>query len=219
MNAQMQDEPQEIETLLPWHAAGTLNRRDAQRVEAALKTDSELARRFELVREELGEAIHLNESLGAPSVRAMDKLFKAIDAERPTTRKSTFSLGAWLTDFVGGFAPRTLAFAGSAAALVLLLQAGVITGVLLKDRAGPDLAGYGETSTEGRNALVQFAPQASAAEIQKFLEAYKAVVVDGPKGGLFTIRVTDAAATKDFAAFVARMQNEKAVVAFVSVSK
>ena len=29
-------ERQEIEALLPWHAAGTLNRRDAQKVEQAL---------------------------------------------------------------------------------------------------------------------------------------------------------------------------------------
>ena len=219
MNAQMQDEPQEIETLLPWHAAGTLNRRDAQRVEAALKNDSELGRRFELVREELGEAIHLNESLGAPSVRAMDKLFKAIDAEAPVARKSTFSLGAWMADFVGGFSPRTLAFAGSAAALALMLQAGVITGVLLQDRAAPQLASYGTSVAAGPTALVSFAPQASAADIQKFLESYQATLVDGPKAGLFRIRVTDAKSKDDLAKVVARMQNDKAVVAFVSVSE
>src|SRR5262245_25996203 len=79
----------EIESLLPWHAAGTLDRRDAERVERALAEDGELARRYELVREELSETIHLNESLGAPSARAMEKLFAAIDAEEaraPRTR-------------------------------------------------------------------------------------------------------------------------------------
>ena len=37
MNATKQEAPerQEIEALLPWHAAGTLSRRDAQRVVAA----------------------------------------------------------------------------------------------------------------------------------------------------------------------------------------
>jgi len=73
-------ESQEIEALLPWHAAGTLNRRDRERVERALASDSELARRFDLVREEQHETIHLNESLGAPSSRAMEKLFAAIEA-------------------------------------------------------------------------------------------------------------------------------------------
>ncbi len=32
-------EPGEIEALLPWYAAGTLRRRDRQRVEAALRQD------------------------------------------------------------------------------------------------------------------------------------------------------------------------------------
>jgi hypothetical protein len=71
----------EIEALLPWHAAGTLSRRDTQRVEQALAGDRELARRYELVRQELVETIYLNETLGAPSARAMEKLFAAIDAE------------------------------------------------------------------------------------------------------------------------------------------
>jgi hypothetical protein len=74
-------ERHEIESLLPWHAAGTLDRRDIERVERALAEDGELAHRYELVREELAETIRLNEVLGAPSVRAMDKLFAAIDAE------------------------------------------------------------------------------------------------------------------------------------------
>jgi hypothetical protein len=83
MNTLKKEAPEqsEVEELLPWHAAGTLNRRDAQKVEEALKRDPELARRFELVREELGETIHLNETLGAPSARAMKNLFAKIDAE------------------------------------------------------------------------------------------------------------------------------------------
>jgi hypothetical protein len=74
-------ERHEIEALLPWHAAGTLSRREADLVERVLAGDSELARRYDLVRQELAETIHLNETLGAPSRRAMEKLFAAIDAE------------------------------------------------------------------------------------------------------------------------------------------
>jgi hypothetical protein len=36
---------------------------------------------YDFVREELGETIHLNETLYAPSARAMEKLVAAIDAE------------------------------------------------------------------------------------------------------------------------------------------
>jgi hypothetical protein len=83
----------EIEKLLPWHATGTLSRRDADRVEQALAGNRELARRYDLVRQELAETIHLNETLGAPSPRAIEKLFAAIDAEvadapRPRRRRT-----------------------------------------------------------------------------------------------------------------------------------
>ena len=74
-------ERREIESMLPWHAAGTLDRCDAECVERALAEDSELARRYELVREELAETIRVNEMLSAPSARAMEKLIAAIDAE------------------------------------------------------------------------------------------------------------------------------------------
>jgi hypothetical protein len=81
-------ERHEIESLLPWHAAGTLDRCDAERVERAFAEDSELAQRYELVREELAETIRLNEMLGAPSERAMEKLFAAIDAEEASATRT-----------------------------------------------------------------------------------------------------------------------------------
>jgi hypothetical protein len=73
----------EIEELLPWYATGTLSRRDADRVEQALAGNRELAQRYKLVRQELAETTRLNETLGAPTARAMEKLFAAINAEEP----------------------------------------------------------------------------------------------------------------------------------------
>ena len=63
----------DIEALLPWYAAGTLDRHEADQVEAALAADMQLARRLDLVREEMTEAILLNEALGVPSARVMEK--------------------------------------------------------------------------------------------------------------------------------------------------
>ena len=125
--------PEDVELLLPWHAAGTLSRRDAARVEQALANDNELAARYEMVREELGEAIRLNETLGAPSARAMQNLFAKIDAEPARKPKASFNIGAWLTDFVTGFQPRTLAYGATAAALAIVLQAGILAGVFVKE--------------------------------------------------------------------------------------
>ena len=70
----LEQEPGEIELLLPWHAAGTLNPRDPRRVDEALARDPELAKQYAAIRGEYEETIHLNESLGAPSARAMQKL-------------------------------------------------------------------------------------------------------------------------------------------------
>ena len=53
----LDQEPSEIEMLLPWHAAGTLNARDARRVEEALARDPELARQYAVIREEYAETI------------------------------------------------------------------------------------------------------------------------------------------------------------------
>lgn len=187
------DDRQEIESLLPWHAAGTLSRRDAERVERALAGDRELARRFDLVREELAETIVLNESLGAPSARALEKLFAAIDAEGAMIRKSTFAfdLRTRVSEFFAGFAPRTLALAGGAAALVILLQAGVIGGMLLQNSdQSSKLASANETvPVDSIYLYINFVPQVSTDEVTKFLRAHDAKIVDGPKGpGTYVVR-------------------------------
>jgi predicted DNA-binding protein (UPF0251 family) len=80
-NEIVSQEPGEIALLLPWYATGTLSLRDARRVKEALARDTELARQYAIIREEYSGTIDLNESSGTPSVRAMQTLFAAIDAE------------------------------------------------------------------------------------------------------------------------------------------
>src|SRR6202008_3770867 len=110
VSKKMLDEPSEMEMLLPWHAAGTLNARDARRVEEALARDPELARQYAVIREEYAETISLNETLGAPSTRAMQKLFAAIDAE-PAPQTSAWSrLSTRVSGFFASLSPRTLAW-------------------------------------------------------------------------------------------------------------
>jgi len=130
----LDQEPSEIEVLLPWHAAGTLNARDARRVDEALARDPELARQYAVIREEYAETISLNESLGAPSARAMSKLFAAIDAEPARAPSISLNLSARIAGFFAGLSPRTLAWSASLGALALLLQAGVIGAVLVKNQ-------------------------------------------------------------------------------------
>jgi hypothetical protein len=193
MNATMKNAPEreEIESLLPWYAAGTLSRRDSARVEDALANDAELARRFEMVREELGETIIVNESLGAPSARAMKALFEKIDAEPVRKPAASFNLMGRLSEFMSSFTPRTLAYAGGVAVLALVLQAGVITN-LVSERGGqsPGLATAPITApVQGVQAMVRFAPQASAAEITAFLSANNATVIGSTADGNFRLLV------------------------------
>ena len=84
----------EIEFLLPWHAAGTLSRREADLVERALAEDRELARRYEHVRRELAETIDLNETLGEPSARAMEKLLPRSTPRRYVRRAADLGASA-----------------------------------------------------------------------------------------------------------------------------
>jgi anti-sigma-K factor RskA len=72
--------PTDTEMLLPWYVAGTLDRHAARQVELALAHDVEVRRQCELVCEELTETIRLNESLGAPSARARERLKAALVA-------------------------------------------------------------------------------------------------------------------------------------------
>jgi hypothetical protein len=211
-------ERHEIESLLPWHAAGTLNRRDSDRVERALASDRELARRYDLVREELAETIHLNETLGAPSVRAMEKLFAAIDAEeaRAPRRRRSFDLAGRISEFLSGFAPRTLAWSATAAAVAILLQAAVITSVVVKEHGSPE--GYKVASVGGTGsfARVRFSPQATVNDITKFLGAYKAKIVEGPLGGsMYRIQLAEpkGEATK----IVREMQEDSKIVSLAAV--
>lgn len=222
----LDQEPSDIEMLLPFHAAGTLNARDARRVEEALASDPGLARQYAVIREEYAETIGLNESLGAPSARAMQKLFAAIDAEPAREPPRSVSLSARLSQFFASLSPRTLAWSASLGAVALLLQAGVIGAVLMKnqtasfqtaslstnERSSAPITRDLGTSAAPPRALVRFAPEARIADITALLDNYQASIVDGAKGGMFRLQFGNNAIGKDeAAALLARLQREKIV--------
>ena len=229
-NKKMLDrEPGEIEMLLPWHAAGTLNARDARRVEEALARDPDLARQYAVIREEYAETIDLNESLGAPSARAMQKLFAAIDGEPVRMPSLSARIAARISGFFAGLSPRTLAWSASLGALLLLLQAGVIGAVLMKNQgssfqtasldmserpAAPtapitrDLSGGGAPP----RALVRFSDDARVSDIKTLLNNYHASIVGGAQEGMFRLQFGNNAMRKDeVAALLSKLQKEKIV--------
>jgi hypothetical protein len=222
----LEQEPSEIEMLLPWHAAGTLNARDARRVDDALARDPGLARQYAAIQQEYAETIHLNESLGAPSARAMQKLFAAIDGEPARKPSVSFNISTRIAGFFAKLSPRTLAWSASLGALLLLLQAGVIGAVLMTKQntsfqtasLSPNAPSPGAPITRALGseppprALVRFAPDARVADIMALLDNYQASIIDGARGGLFRLQFANRAMGRDeFAGVMRKLQNEKIV--------
>ena len=121
--------------------------------------------------------------------------------------------------FLASLSPRTLAFSASAAALVILLQTGLIGGVLLNQQSG----GYETASApsgpaeDGAFALIRFAPESTAADIAKFLETNKIAITGGPSaGGLYRIRVGTAGLPRPELANILKRLEEDKVVNFIA---
>lgn len=195
----------DIEALLPWYAAGTLDAREADQVEAAVAADAALARHLDLVREEMTEAIVLNEALGVPSARVMEKLFSAIDQERRAARP--VSGGRLRGGFADWISPRTFAFAAGVAVLLIAVEAGVIARLALQDHAQPSGTFTTQSMQPDANPTrgldpgafmrVSFSPQASMAEVTRFLDGRDAMIVEGPSGGMYRVRVGRAYVQKE----------------------
>jgi hypothetical protein len=216
----LEPEPGEIEALLPWHAAGTLGARDTRRVDDALARDPALAKQYAAIREEYAETIALNESLGAPSSRAMAKLFAAIDAEPLRKPSISMAISTRIAEFFSGLSPRTLAASAAVGAVALLLQAGVIGAILATQQGGSFQVASApqETVTRslvpdtGPRAFVRFVPDARASDIAAFLDANQATIIDSAKGGTFRLQFGDKPMSRqEIAGLMTRLQNEKII--------
>lgn len=216
-----------LEELLPFYANGRISAADKARVEAALATDIELAQRLEIIREDMAETTLLNETLGGPSPRALDRLMAAIDAEPQKHALLSRAKGGVLAWFGTSFGtwlaaqpPRRLAYASAAALALIAIQGVALTGYVLRGGGGRgyETASAPGASTSDRYVLLSFAPDARAADIAGFFKRYDAAVVDGPRAyGFFKVRVGGASLTPaQVDAIAARMKAEGAIVSFVA---
>jgi anti-sigma factor RsiW len=149
-------EPSDIELLLPWHAAGALDARDARRVQEALARDPELARQYAVIREEYAETIALNESMGAPSIRAMQRLFAAIDAEPERRPSAARGLSMRISSFFARLSPGTLGAAPPRALVRFAPEANVAEMTALLEKYQASIIG----SARGGMFRLQFGDQA-----------------------------------------------------------
>ena len=117
------------------------------------------------------------------------------------------------------FTPRTLAYGATAAALAIVLQAGVLTGLFVKQGG---VGGYTTASmtqsAPGAFVSVRFKPQASAAEIGKFLSDNKAIIVDGPVAGsgMFKLRVSERGLSEQDLDAVVKTMSASPVIGFAA---
>jgi hypothetical protein len=187
-----------IEHLLPWYAAGTLDAANAERVEAALAREPALRLSLSLIREDQEETVALNESLGAPSAAALDRVLAVVQAE--PLKASLWARLASLTEFGARRAPMRWAYAGAAAAaLVIALQTATIV-TLLPSGNGSQYGTASEPSKgqEGSAVLVTFAPDVRLDQVAAFLRARNASIVDGPSGaGTYRVRVAKETLSRD----------------------
>jgi hypothetical protein len=97
------------------------------------------------------------------------------------------------SDWIAGLAPPQLALAAAVAALLVMLQAAAI-GALVLERAGAptyQTAGGEQTAGESIELLVGFADTATMGDIAQLLKRLDAVMVDGPRAGLYRLRLPD----------------------------
>ena len=210
---------QEIEELIPWHAAGTLSPRDAKRVEAAIAADSDLARSYMEALEELAGDVELNEEIPVPSGRIMSNLMARLEVEPKRSPPVWQVLSARIGAVFEQMSPRVLAWSAAAAALVIAVEGGVIgTGAMkhapqqpavYQTASGP---GPAAVALPGAILLVRFHDEATAADITSLLQAQGATIVSGPSGGLYKVRVSDKALPLDrLDALAHQLQQDKAV--------
>ena len=111
----------------------------------------------------------------------------------------------------------------SAAVFAILLQAGLLADIMLKETktAGYETASAPTTDPGvGAFTLIRFAPQASSDDITKFLEANKLSIAAGPMaGGLYKVRVAVTGIPKgELARIVKKLQEDK-VVGFIAATE
>jgi hypothetical protein len=196
---------EEIEAMLPWFVAGRLSPDDRRRVESYLAAHQELRRELGRIEREAAATVVEAQSLGLPRAAALDRLLAAAaPADAGLLERARIAIEAGLSRLgraVAALSPRQLGGLAAAALALVAIQAGsllFLTGsagnegtVRYETATGPGVA----PSTGGTFAIVSFTPTAAAGEIARVLEEAGVEIVEGPKAGIWRIRLSRTALT------------------------
>jgi anti-sigma factor RsiW len=213
-------EPSDVELLLPWYAAGTLDPSEMREVEAALASNPQIAARYEWVRSEFAEETAIGDAAGEPSPADIKTLFAKIDAMPARRRQTASALSERIAEFLASLSPRALGWSAMAAALAIVLQAAVLGGIVFHEKTPGSYQTASVPSAapgDGSYVLIRFTPQATAQDISTFLEANDLSIVGGPSGGqLYQVRVASKKLAGDeLPRVIAKLQKDK-VVGFIA---
>lgn len=210
MNAKTGGEPpREGDLLAPWRVVDRLDEDDAALFDRLMREDPRLAHGLDLAAEERDATVDANEALPTPSVAARDALFARIAEERPAS-----GFAGWLAGVIQSLSPSALAWSATAAACLIVVQAGLLAFQLTPDEGRFTTASHGQgAEPAGQRALVAFAPTATAEEIAALLREERAEIVGGPKaGGMFVIRLAGVETDSELAAALDRLRARGATV-------
>ena len=184
-----------------------------------MRRDPSLSRSLERVCEEREAIVAANEALGRPRADAADRFTTLLLSEPSRWRTGRPMQGcsraaARLRELFGVCSFSNLAVAAS---YVLLAQAAVI-GALLMRYEPQHYEPQSRVDTHiGCFAIAAFDPDAKLPEIGAFLEAAKAVIVDGPKPrGLYLMRLSSQADANTCDAMISGLGAELRLVRFIS---
>jgi len=173
---------------------GKLDANETERLDAALQGDAHLRALLALAEEDREATVELNQSLGAPSAATWERI-AAVAAAEPKRRR----LRARLAEFVGlGLEPRRgrLVWTGAAAALAIALATVALIALAPVEFSRRDAPAYATASapamaSAGATLLIAFAPDARLDDLSKFLSRRHATIVEGPRSGMYKVRLGD----------------------------
>jgi hypothetical protein len=121
-----------------------------------------------------------------------------------------FHLGNRIAKLESSLSRGTIVWLIGAAVLAILAQTAVTAVRVAQEHAGYQTA---SAPAEGTIVAVRFAPQASMADVTRFLDAYEAALAGGPRpGNLYRLRIGDTTLPQEeLAKVVSRMTQEKVV--------
>jgi len=185
--------------LLPWFINGTLSAGEQQEVERLLSEDEQARQEVEFLRA-LRKGVK-DTAQGSPGEFGLRRLKQQIAQEKRESADTE--------------TPRWWRPALAAAALVIIIQGGVLLNVL------PDRDGYTPLSgAEGDIAVlqIQFEPTATEAQIREMLQDVNGILIDGPSAvGLYRIQIdVERENEAEIARVMSRLEENSEVVSHVA---